>query len=85
MAPVEQFEQYQHQCQGSDVAIKTGDIFQQPGLKAIAFNEYFDTLVDNKVIGDTSLNGVFIQKHLGVPTSELDRYIEDMPLTTEKS
>lgn len=62
--------------EGSDVAIKTGDIFQQPGLKAIAFNEYFDTLVDNKVIGDTSLNGVFIQKHLGVPTSELDRYIE---------
>ncbi|HCF5338362.1 TPA: hypothetical protein NIG57_006172, partial [Pseudomonas aeruginosa] len=33
--------------EGSDVAIKTGDIFQQPGLKAIAFNEYFDTQVDN--------------------------------------
>lgn len=47
--------------EGSDVAIKTGDIFQQPGLKAIAFNEYFDTQVDNKIIGETSLNGVFIQ------------------------
>ncbi|WP_256927401.1 macro domain-containing protein, partial [Pseudomonas aeruginosa] len=33
--------------EGSDVAIKTGDIFHQPGLKAIAFNEYFDTQVDN--------------------------------------
>lgn len=63
--------------EGSDVAIKTGDIFQQPGLKAIAFNEYFDTQVDNKIIGETSLNGVFIQKHLGVPISELDRYIEE--------
>lgn len=63
--------------EGSDVSIKTGDIFQQPGLKAIAFNEYFDTQVDNKIIGETSLNGVFIQKHLGVPTSELDRHIEE--------
>lgn len=63
--------------EGSDVAIKTGDIFQQPGLKAIAFNEYFDTQVDNKIIGETSLNGVFIQKHLGVPISELDRHIEE--------
>ncbi len=63
--------------EGSDVAIKTGDIFQQPGLKAIAFNEYFDTQVDNKIIGETSLNGVFIQKHLGAPISELDRHIEE--------
>lgn len=63
--------------EGSDVAIKTGDIFQQPGLKAIAFNEYFDTQVDNKIIGETSLNGVFIQKHLGDPLSELDRHIEE--------
>ena len=63
--------------EGSDVAIKTGDIFQQPGLKAIAFNEYFDTQVDNKIIGETSLNGVFIQKHLGVPLSELDHHIEE--------
>lgn len=63
--------------EGTEVAIKTGDIFQQPGLKAIAFNEYFDTQVDNKIIGETSLNGAFIQKHLAVPLSELDRYIED--------
>lgn len=63
--------------EGSDVAIRTGDIFLQPGLKAIAFNEYFDTQVDNKVISETSLNGIFIQKHLSVPTSELDRHIED--------
>ena len=63
--------------EGSDVAIKTGDIFQQPGLKAIAFNEYFDTQVDNKIIGETSLNGVFIQKHLSDPLSELDRHIEE--------
>ena len=62
--------------EGSDVSIKTGNIFQQSGLKAIAFNEYFDTQVDNNIIGESSLNGVFIQKHLGVPASELDRHIE---------
>ncbi len=63
--------------EGSDVSIKTGDIFQQPGLKAIAFNEYFDTQVDNKIIAETSVNGVFIQKHLGASISELNQHIED--------
>jgi hypothetical protein len=62
--------------EGSDVSIKVGDIFLQPGLKAIAFNEYFDTQVDNRIIADGSLNGIFIKKHLDVPVSELDRYIE---------
>ena len=63
--------------EGSDVAIKVGDIFQQPGLKAIAFNEYFDTQVDNKVISESSLNGIFIKEHLDIPASDLDRHIEN--------
>jgi hypothetical protein len=62
--------------EGSDVTIKVGDIFQQPGLKAIAFNEYFDTQVDNKVIAEGSLNGIFIKEHLGKSASELDDHIE---------
>lgn len=62
--------------EGSDVTIKVGDIFRQPGLKTIAFNEYFDTQVDNKIIAEGSLNGIFIKEHLGVPVSELDRHIE---------
>ncbi|KAB0660057.1 macro domain-containing protein [Burkholderia diffusa] len=63
--------------EGSNVTVKVGDIFQESGLKAIAFNEYFDTLVDNKIIGEKSLNGIFIQKHLGTPVSELDHYIDN--------
>jgi len=47
------------------------------GLKAIAFNEYFDTLVDNKIIAESSLNGIFIKKYLSVPVSDLDRHIEN--------
>lgn len=63
--------------EGSEVTIKVGDIFSESGLKAIAFNEYFDTVVDNKIIAESSLNGIFIQKHLGETISELDRYIEN--------
>jgi len=63
--------------EGSDVTIKVGDIFLEPGLKAIAFNEYFDTQVDNIIISEGSLNGIFIKKHLGVPVSELDSHIEN--------
>lgn len=63
--------------EGSHVTIKVGDIFEQQGLKAIAFNEYFDTQVDNRIISEVSLNGIFIKKHLGLPISELDRHIEN--------
>lgn len=63
--------------EGSEVTIKVGDIFSEPGLKAITFNEYFDTVVDNKIIAESSLNGIFIQKYLGEPISELDRHIEN--------
>jgi hypothetical protein len=63
--------------EGSDVTIKVGDIFRQSGLKAIAFNEYFDTQVDNIVIAEKSLNGIFIKEHLDIPTLDLDRYIKN--------
>jgi hypothetical protein len=65
--------------EGSTVTIKVGDIFQQSGLKAIAFNEYFDTQVDNVIIAENSLNGIFIQRHLATPVLELDAYIENYP------
>lgn len=62
---------------GSTVNIMTGDIFQQSGLKAIAFNEYFDTLVDDRLIAKRSLNGIFIEHHLRTSAIELDQHIED--------
>ncbi len=62
--------------EGSEVTVKVGDIFSEPGLKAIAFNEYFDTIVDNKIISENSLNGIFIKKYLGDPISELDHHID---------
>ncbi|MBU9850077.1 hypothetical protein J1788_08440 [Rahnella aceris] len=62
--------------EGSTVNITTGDIFKAEGFKVIAFNEYFDTLVDEKVISSKSLNGIFLKKHLPCTLVELDQYIE---------
>ena len=62
--------------EGSQVAVKVGNIFSEPGLKAIAFNEYFDTQVDNKIISDSSLNGLFINHNLGMSVAELDEHIQ---------
>lgn len=63
--------------EGSTVEVKEGNIFEQPGLKVIAFNEYFDTQVDDKIIAGNSLNGVFIRDHLGGDSvQDLDRYID---------
>ena len=47
----------------TDVEIVFGDIFVQDGIKVIAFNEYFDTQVDNRIISETSLNGQYILYH----------------------
>ncbi|MDY0274931.1 MAG: DUF6430 domain-containing protein [Desulfomicrobium sp.] len=65
--------------EGSEVTIKVGDIFSESGLKAIAFNEYFDTIVDNKIISENSLNGIFVKNYFGDQVSELDSYIDNYP------
>jgi len=67
----------------SIVEIKIGDIFDEPGLKAIAFNEYFDTQVDETIIASITLNGKFINDKVNdIP--ELDRLITDDPYLKEK-
>ncbi len=62
--------------EGSKVIVKSGDIFEQPEFKVIAFNEYFDTQVDDKIISRQSLNGIFINKYFAESTSDLDEHIE---------
>lgn len=46
------------------VHIKMGDLFKQSDWKVIGFNEYFDTVVDDKIIARNSLNGIFIEKYV---------------------
>jgi hypothetical protein len=64
---------------GSNVNIKCGDLFLENGLKTIPFNEYFDTVVDDKIISNKSLNGIFINRFFKDKVNELDSFI------TEKS
>lgn len=61
---------------GSTFEIKEGNIFECDELKTINFNEYFDTLVDNKMIAKNSLNGKFISEKLKNRTELVDRIIE---------
>lgn len=67
--------------EGSTVTIKTGDIFSEPGFKVIAFNEYFDTLVDEKIIAAETLNGKFINEHLTCSVEQLDEHISQYPFS----
>ncbi len=63
--------------QGSNVNIKCGDLFSESGLKAIPFNEFFDTTVDDKIISHKSLNGIFINSFFKNNINQLDKFIED--------
>lgn len=66
------------------VIVKSGDIFKQPGLKVIAFNEYFDTKVDDIVISHNSLNGIFINRHLPSTLIDLERHLQDYPFEQDE-
>lgn len=66
----------------STIDIEEGDIFDKKWydnsdyIKVFAFNEYFDTLVDDAIISTSSLNGQFINKKVDdIP--KLDTDIED--------
>lgn len=61
--------------ESTTISIVTGDLFKQDGLKAIPFNEYFDTQVDDEVISKASLNGIFIKDILSGEVEQLDSHI----------
>lgn len=45
------------------VSVGVGDIWKAEGLKVIAWNEFFDTQVDDKIIARRSLHGRYITNH----------------------
>lgn len=55
----------------TNINIFYGDVFKQNGIKIIAFNEFFDTKVDDKIISAKSLNGIYINQY-SVGTEMLD-------------
>jgi hypothetical protein len=60
----------------SKVIVKVGNLFEEQGLKVIAFNEYFDTLVNEKIISSSSLNGQFIKQYVE-DVNDLDKDIHE--------
>ncbi|PHA26088.1 hypothetical protein COI69_30080 [Bacillus cereus] len=64
---------------GSEIEIKTGDIFAFPRnvYKVIAFNEFFDTKVDDQIISRTSLNGEYLNNYYSNASDLDNRIIED--------
>lgn len=51
---------------GIQVTVKQGDLFDSSGWKLIPCNERFDTQVDDVIINKNSVNGIFIEKHVGI-------------------
>lgn len=61
----------------STLEVKVGDIFSESDLKIIPFNEYFDTIVDDRIIAKRSLNGLYIEKYFKENVVELDKLISN--------
>jgi len=60
----------------SEIEVKFGNLFTETAdWKVIAFNEYFDTIVDDKIIAKNTLNGIFIEKFFKGNINELDSII----------
>ena len=59
----------------STLEIETGDIFSEQGFKIIAFNEFFDTQVDDVLISKNTLNGKYITRYYHCP-ADLDAIID---------
>ena len=49
---------------GSVLEICEGDLFACEGFKVIAFNEYFDTQVDDFIVSSRSLNGQYLMENV---------------------
>lgn len=47
-----------------DLNIKIGNIFNENGIKVIPVNEYFDTQVDDVIISQNTLHGMYIKEYL---------------------
>lgn len=59
------------------ITIENGDLFEKKGVIVIPVNEYFDTIVDNKIIAENTIHGIFITKYFRTRIKDLDDKISD--------
>ena len=55
--------------------VEFGDLFEKKGVVVISVNEYFDTIVDNKIIATETIHGKFIDRLFKGRIPELDNKI----------
>ncbi|VVH59331.1 hypothetical protein BAZOLSSOX_3288 [uncultured Gammaproteobacteria bacterium] len=53
-----------------------GDLFKSENIIVIPVNDYFDTVVDNKIVSSNTLHGKFIQNVFGGNEAELKRQLK---------
>lgn len=68
---------------GICVCIKEGDIWKSSNLKVLAWNEYFDTIVDNKIVAENSLHGRYLMAHKS-EISSIDAEITSDPVLKKR-
>lgn len=58
------------------IVVKFGDIFLEEGWKAIAVNDFFDSIVDDFIISSKSLHGILLQRYWAGNTDDWNRQTE---------
>ncbi|KAF3978665.1 MAG: hypothetical protein HFP77_00740 [Methylococcales symbiont of Iophon sp. n. MRB-2018] len=53
-----------------------GDLFESKEIIVVPVNEYFDTIVDDKIISSNTIHGKFVQKYFGGNEAELKKQIK---------
>lgn len=59
------------------LTVEFGDLFEKKGVVVIPMNDYFDTIVDNKIIATNTIHGMFIERLFKGRASDLDNKITE--------
>ena len=76
--------------ENADVDIYYSDLFQSNKIIVIPVNDYFDTIVDDKIVSSNTLHGKFIQKYFSENEQQLKALIDKSlskvnPIETNKT
>ena len=59
------------------IVIKFGDIFHEDGWRAIAVNDFFDSIVDDLFVSSKSLHGILLQRYWAGNVDDWNRQVEE--------
>ncbi|WP_157053751.1 macro domain-containing protein [Schleiferilactobacillus perolens] len=66
------------------VEVSLGDLFKQNDLKVVSFNEYFDDVVDDKIIAKNSINGKYLSSLSSSQLEDVRDKLQNAPRLAEK-